>query len=293
MPDWRARLTVDGYCAALWLAKRVPPRIAYPVLAGVAGATYRLSTGARRAVEENLAQVLGARGPGHTRAVRQVFRHNLWNYYDTFRQSYMSDAELLRFVQLHGTEHVRAALARGTGAIMVTAHLSSPLVGAQALAVACGTRGICAVEPIEPPALRDLMVRVRDGHSVQFVPLGPRLAVEMAASLRRNELVFLVVDRDVGGGGLRRPFFGRDACLPSGPALLALRTGAPIIPAVVSRRRDGRVDGTVDAPVCIDRTGDLRSDLRRITDRVTARLEYHIARHPEQWTVLQRVWGAH
>jgi phosphatidylinositol dimannoside acyltransferase len=136
------------------------------------------------------------------------------------------------------------------------------------------------------------MMRVRGSHGLAYRTLGPELFGELTATLRRNELVFLVVDRDPGGTGLPTEFFGQKTPLPTGPVLLALRTGAPILPAYVSRRYDGRLDGIVGTPVSFHRTGDRRADVAEITRLVTARLEYHIGRYPEQWTVLQRVWPA-
>jgi lauroyl/myristoyl acyltransferase len=292
MPDavrLRVSATLSGYRLALGLAARVPPAVAYPLLDGLADLVRLAAPGPRAAVEANLEQVLGGRGRRHAWAVRGVFRHNLRNYYDTFRLPAMSNDDVLRFVQLQGLERLDPILARGTGAILFGPHVSSVVVGAQALALA-KRGGTVVVEPVEPPEMLDLMLRVRGSHGLTFTPLGPRLAIDLGATLRRNELAFLVVDRDLGGNGVPCEFFGRETRLPIGPALLAIRTGAPIVPTYVSRRRDGRLDGVVGEPLVIERTGDLRRDLAAITRRVTRRLEYHIARHPEQWTVLQRVW---
>jgi phosphatidylinositol dimannoside acyltransferase len=150
--------------------------------------------------------------------------------------------------------------------------------------------GTVVVEPVEPPELLDLMLRVRGSHGLAYRTLSPSLFGELTATLRRNELVFLVADRDVGGTGLEIDFFGRPAQMPTGPALLSLRTGAPIVPTYVSRRRDGRLNGVIGPSLDLHRTGNRRADLIEITRLVTARLEYHIGSYPEQWTVLQRVW---
>jgi len=282
-------VTLAAYRLALGLSARVPPVVAYPLLDRV-GDLVRLSAhGARAAVEANLEQVLVRRDHRHAWAVRGVFRHTLRNYYDTFRLPAMSDTDILNFVELQGTERLDPILARGTGAILFSAHVSSVVVGAQALALA-KRGGTVVVEPVEPPELLDLMMRVRGSHGLRFTPLGPRLAVDLSATIGRNELAFLVVDRDLGGNGIACAFFDRETRLPVGPALLSIRTGAPIVPTYVSRRRDGRLTGVVGEPLTIERTGNLRADLIQITRRVTSRLEYHIARHPEQWTVLQRVW---
>jgi KDO2-lipid IV(A) lauroyltransferase len=281
--------TLAAYRLALGLSARVPPVVAYPLLDRIGDLIRLAAPGARAAVGANLEQVIGNRGRRHGRAVRGVFRHTMRNYYDTFRLPTMTDADISTFVALQGVERLDPILARGHGAILFSAHVSSVVVGAQALALA-KRGGTVVVEPVEPPELLDLMLRVRGSHGLTFTPLGPRLAIDLGATLRRNELAFLVVDRDLGGNGMLSAFFGRETRLPIGPALLAIRTGAPIVPTYVRRRRDGRLNGMVGEPLTIERTGNLRTDLARITRQVTSRLEYHIGRYPEQWTVLQRVW---
>lgn len=285
----RTRLVVAAYRLAVPLAGAIPPRVAYPLLDRVADLVRLTADGPRAAVEENLALVLGGRGRRHARAVRGVFRHALRNYYDTFRLPAMSDDEIRQTVMLSGLLHLREALTAGRGAILFSAHVSSVALAAQALALA-ERGGTVVVEAIEPPELLELMLRARGSQGLHYSVLGPRLFGELTATLRRNELVFLVVDRDVGGTGLPLDFFGRRTRLPTGPALLHLRTGAPLLPAYVSRRHDGRLDGIVGEPLQIEATGSRRTDMAGISRLVTARLEYHIGRHPEQWTVLQRIW---
>jgi lauroyl/myristoyl acyltransferase len=285
-----ARLTVAAYRLAIPLAGIVPPRVAYPLLDRVADLIRMTATGSRQAVAANLEQVLGRSGRRHAWAVRGVFRHALRNYYDTFRMPSMSDHDIQSSVVLSGQDHLRRALEAGRGAILFTAHVGSVALAAQALALA-ERGGTVVVEAVEPPDLLDLMLRARGSHGLDYKVLGPSLFGELAATLRRNEIVFLVVDRDVGGTGLVLDFFGRPARLPTGPALLHRRTGAPLLPAYVSRRRDDRLDGVVGEPVQITPTTSRREDMVKLTSLVTARLEYHIGRYPEQWTVLQRVWA--
>jgi phosphatidylinositol dimannoside acyltransferase len=271
------------------MAGAVPPETAYPVLDRLADLIRLSASESRQTVEANLEHVLGRRGRRHTWAVRGVFRHVLRNYYDTFRLPAMTDDEIRDRVVISGREHLQAALACGRGAILVTAHVSSVALAAQALALA-ERGGTVVVEPIEPPDLLNLMLRVRGSHGLRYQVVGPTLFADLTATLRRNELVFLVVDRDIGGTGIAVDLFGRTARLPLGPALLALRTGAPIVPTYVSRRRDGRLDGVVGRPLELTWSGDRRADLTGITRLIGERLEYHIGRHPEQWTVLQRIW---
>lgn len=285
----RASLSVTAYRLAIPLAGTVPPSIAYPLLDRLADLIRISARGPRAAVAENLDRVIGQQGPRHAWAVRGVFRHMLRNYYDTLRMPSASDQEIRESVVLGGNRHLQRALEAGRGAILFSAHISSVALAAQALALA-ERGGTVVVEPIEPPELLDLMLRARGSHGLDYKVLGPGLFSELTATLRRNELVFLVVDRDIGGTGLLLDFFGQPARLPIGPALLHLRTGAPMLPAYVSRRHDDRLDGMVGPPLELTPTGSRREDMVKITGQVTATLEYHIRRHPDQWTVLQRIW---
>jgi len=286
----RPRTIVAGYRLAVWLAGRVPPRVGYPILDASGDFLCLTNVCACRAVVANLARTMAGRPARiRQRAGRHVFRHVLRNYYDTFRLPAMSEAEIAGFVRLEGTEHVAAALARGRGAIVVTAHVSSLVVGAQALAQRFGGATV-VVEPLDPPELLDLLVAVRGSHALRMVPIGPSLAADLTAALRRSELVFLAVDRDLGAATLSVPFFGRPTPIPSGAAVLALRTGATVLSAFTARRRDGRLRGIVDPPINVTPTGVIRADMLALTSAMAARLEYHIGRYPEQWTVLQRIW---
>jgi lauroyl/myristoyl acyltransferase len=259
------------------------------VLDAIGDLAFRLNRDARRAVEENLLQVLGRPDRRWRWAVRAAFRHGARNYYDTFRIPTLTAADIRRLVPVDGREHLDRALAGGRGAILVGAHLSSLAIGGQAVA-ARGYRVNAVVEPVDPPELLRFLSRLRAGVGVRAVPLGPRLTSQLLAALRRNEVVGLIVDRDVASSGIPVPFFGRPARLPPGPALLSLRGGAPILPAIIVRRPDGSFAGLVEEPVCVPRVGTLRADVSAITRAVTARLEYYIGKYPEQWTVFQPVW---
>ena len=271
------------------LAGVVPPGPAYVLLDRVGDAARLLNPSAGKAVEANLLRVIGVPNERWRRAVRDVFRAGARNYYDTFRVPHLSQAEIRTLVAIRGWEHLDAALSSGRGAILVSAHLSSLALTTQVFA-AHGYAVHVPVEPVEPPELLRLLTRLRAGRGMHLVPLGPRLGTELAAALRRNEVVGLIVDRDVAGSGVAVPFFGAPARLPSGPALLALRSGAPILPAVAVRRPNNRFAGVIESAIPIARTGRTAADVERITATVAARLEYYIGKYPEQWTVFQPVW---
>jgi KDO2-lipid IV(A) lauroyltransferase len=103
-------------------------------------------------------------------------------------------------------------------------------------------------------------------------------------------VVGLVTDRDVTGTGPFVPFFDALTRFPDGGAALAVRTGAPIIIAISIRKANGRFDALFEPLPTVPMSGDTKQDVLAVTRSVARRLEYHIANHPEQWTVFQKRW---
>jgi lauroyl/myristoyl acyltransferase len=107
--------------------------------------------------------------------------------------------------------------------------------------------------------------------------------------LKRGGALGLLADRAVTGVGERVPFFGRPALLPSAHVVLALRTGASLVPGFAYR--DGRKMRAVFEPALeLARTGDREADVREGVRRWAQVLERHIREAPEQWSVFEAVW---
>ena len=276
---------------AFRLGERLAPAIPRPLgyrLADAAGdLLWLFNRGGRWAVRWNLAHVLGRAPPW--RLVRAVFRHAARNYYDTFIIPTLSRSDLLALVRVPSWAPLDEALSGGRGAIMVGGHISSVALAGQV--VAAGGYPITGVaERVEPPELDVLLHRLRSAGGIRMLPLGRDTSRALLAALARNEVVGLVTDRDVAGTGVEVPFFGSSARLPAGAALLAIRSGAPILSAVAYRAADGRFRGEIGEPIPIERRASLSESVLATTRRIGERLERIIAAHPEQWTVFQPVW---
>jgi KDO2-lipid IV(A) lauroyltransferase len=99
----------------------------------------------------------------------------------------------------------------------------------------------------------------------------------------------LLSDRDISGSGIDVDFFGERTRLPGGPALAALRSGAPLI--AVGVYNEGRnIRAVVRKPLEVSRQGRLREDVSRVTQAVASELEVLIRRDPLQWHLLQPNW---
>ena len=89
------------------------------------------------------------------------------------------------------------------------------------------------VERLEPESVFDWFVEYRESLGMHVIPLGPDAGRRVIAAVKAGHVVCLLSDRDIGGGGIEVEFFGERTTLPAGPATLALRTGAPLLPAAV------------------------------------------------------------
>jgi lauroyl/myristoyl acyltransferase len=146
------------------------------------------------------------------------------------------------------------------------------------------------VESVEPPELFEWFADVRRAIGMEVIPLGPEAATGVIRALRENRVVCLLADRDIVGDGMPVEFFGETTTLPAGPATLALRTGAALIPTAVYFRPHGRHFVRICPPLPVERRGRLREDVARVTQDLARRFEELVRMAPEQWHVMQPNW---
>ncbi len=289
----------DQRAGRRWLmAWRMVRRLPEPVamsLGAVGGLLYyRLDERRRAALRDNLRQVLG---PEATRAdvervVRKGFRLYGRYWAEAFRLEDLSGEEVQRRWSIQGREHLDDSLAKGKGAIFATPHIGNWDAGATWL-VTEGYQLTTIVERLKPVELFDRFVEYRRALGMEILPLddGSESMRGVLRALRAGRLVALVCDRDLTGHGLRVDMFGAPAALPGGPASLALKTGAALLPcAVFQDPKAGHWTGFVRPPIRLEPTGDQRVDTLALTQRLATEFEHLIAAAPEQWHVLSRYW---
>jgi KDO2-lipid IV(A) lauroyltransferase len=153
-----------------------------------------------------------------------------------------------------------------------------------------GAAPTVVVEPVEPPELFEWFASVRAAIGMEVVPLGPDAGRAILRALKANRVVCLLSDRDLAGDGVPVDFFGERTTMPGGPATLALRAGAPLLPVGVYFRPHGRHFAQIGPPLPVQREGRLRDDVGRITQELAHRFEELIREAPEQWHLMQPNW---
>jgi len=274
-----------------WLLGRLPRRIVYGVARLGADATYLLRADIRRHVQANMRQVLGPEASQRSvcRGAREAVRNAARYYADLIRIPYI---DLRRFVvqdlTLEGLHHLQKALAEGRGAVLASAHFGNPEIAVQALAL--GIRVLALIEPLEPPQLLRLTQRLRSAHGHTYLPASFSGVKEALRYLRSGGTVAILIDRDIQRRGVPVPFCGHPAPMPMGAVVLALRTGADLIPSFVHRERGFHYHVYMGPPLSLVHTGDEQQDLRINSANLLGRFEEHLRSDPGQWAVLEPVW---
>jgi phosphatidylinositol dimannoside acyltransferase len=280
------------WLVAWQLVRKLPAPLAF-ALGGVGGRVFlRLDRDRRDALTANLAQVLGpSAGPRELgRAVRRGFASYGRYWVEAFRLEDLTAASIRGRLRIEGREHIDTALAAGRGAIFASPHIGNWDAGGAWLA-ASGYPATAVVERLRPAELYERFAVYRRALGLELLPLddGSETLRGVIRALRAGRLACLVCDRDLTGGGLEVRLFGGRALMPGGPASIALKTGAPLLPCTVYHdRRPGHWRAVVHPPLEPERSGDIRKDTLALTQRLAAEFEVLIAAAPEQWHVLSR-----
>ncbi|MGQ0431397.1 MAG: phosphatidylinositol mannoside acyltransferase [Microthrixaceae bacterium] len=284
-------VVTPAYKAAAGLARRAPRPVASLGARGLARAAMLVASERRAQVERNLRRVEPELTDAElTKKVRETFESYARYYEESFRLPGTTAAALDAGFTHEGYEHLDAALALGNGAIMAMPHLGGWEWSGFWLTQVKGLPVTAVVERLDPPDLFEWFVSLRRSFGFEIVALGPDAGTATARALKANHTLALLCDRDLAGTGPEVEFFGERTTLPGGPATLALRTGAPILPTAIYFDGPDSRHAVVLAPLDTTREGRLRDDVQRVTQDLAHALEVLIRRAPEQWHLLQPNW---
>lgn len=241
-------------------------------------------------LRRNLARVLSTtpeRVPDEL--VRASLRSYARYWCEAFRLPSMDPVRLAETIDsaATGLEHIHEAVARGRGAVLALPHSGNWDLAGVWIVQRIGTPTVVA-ERLQPESLFRRFVRFRERLGFEILPLtgGTVPPFErLTVRIRQGRFVGLLGERDLTGAGVPVTFFGEPACMPVGPARLAIDTGAPLLP-VHCWFTPGGWGFHVDAP--IDTAGSVQATTQSLADRFAA----GIAAHPADWHMLQPVWTA-
>lgn len=273
----------DGAYAGGWAVVRALPEPAALALfrAGADLAARRGGKGVDR-LRANLARV--APGQDLDTLTRDALRSYARYWCEVFRLQVLTPERLLADTVTEGADAFFAAVAGPAGLVLALPHSGNwDQAGAW-----CGAQGVpftTVAERLKPESLYDRFVEFRESLGMEVLPLtgGARPPYEILVErLEAGGTLCLLADRDLSVRGIDVEFFGRTARMPAGPASLALKTGATLIPVTLSFRPGGwRI--VFHPPVG-------HTDVDTMTQAVADAFAAGIAAYPADWHMLQKLW---
>jgi KDO2-lipid IV(A) lauroyltransferase len=286
--------TRTGMRLAIWAVKIIPRRVLYFIADNVAVVAFYLFRAFRTRSVGNLHAALG--NDSSANQIRQIAQNSLKNFFRVFAEVAISLAaateELGNMVSVLGYEHLNAALAKGNGVILVSAHLGNFFLLGTRLAMSGYPIHVLVNQP-RHGRFAELMDQYRLQVLQRTIHARPRREAlkQVAKVLRRNEIVIIIADEfRRTGSGIRVPFFGGPVLARRGPVTLALRTGAAVIPAYVIRDHDNKLKLTIEPEIELIRSERDKSQIRENILRLTEWLERTVHRYPDQWNWMNIKW---
>ncbi|GAA2699692.1 phosphatidylinositol mannoside acyltransferase [Micromonospora olivasterospora] len=290
-------LTELGYVAGWRLVRALPRPVAAAAFRVGADRAHRSGGAGTARLRANLRRVVG---PGLPEAeLDDLLRRGLRSYarywMEAFRLPALSREQILTGFRLDpaGVESLGADVAAGRGAVVALPHAGN-WDAAGAWVAATGWPITTVAERLKPEGVYQRFLAFRRSLGMEILPTsgGARPAFDVLVDrLRAGTVVPLLADRDLSARGVEVDFFGARTRMPPGPALLALHTGAPLYVAHMWYEPDaacGALEGPLVLPGAADAPLDQR--VRALTQRLADTLAAGIARHPEDWHMLQRMW---
>lgn len=288
-------LTELGYVAGWRLIRALPRPVVAAAFQAGADRAHRRGGGGTARLAANLRRVVGPELPEAEldELVRRGVRSYARYWMEAFRLPSRSRQQILDGFRLEGRELLAADVAAGRGAVVALPHAGN-WDAAGAWVAAAGWPITTVAERLKPEGVYERFLAFRRGLGMEILPThgGERPAFDVLVErLRAGAVVPLLADRDLSARGVEVDFFGARTRMPAGPALLALRTGAPLYVASLWYEPDvacASLEGPL--PVPDPESGPLDQRVRLLTQRIADGLAAGIARHPEDWHMLQRMW---
>ena len=281
------RLSYIGYRLLARFAEILPASAIERVSSVAASAAVRVLPGKVRIISDNLTPVLG------TAPSPQLIHDSFASYVRFWLESLRLPAVPAEWLEDHftveGLEFMDQAVAEDRPIIVALSHLGNwDIAGAWFT-----SRGLdlgVVVENLASKELFEWFKGFRESIGLEVLTEGPTLTSQLLQRLKNGGAIALLCDRDVHNSGKPATFFGRQVSIVRGPAVLALRTNAVLLPTAIYQTANSSHRAVISPPIDTTRRGSLSADTERITAELLGIFEDMIRRAPEQWHVFGPYW---
>jgi phosphatidylinositol dimannoside acyltransferase len=288
------QLVYYGYVVASRVAPALPERPAYALAEGLGRARARLTRRRPAAVRRNLARITGRSLDAREldAMVREVYASYARYWLETFRLVRQGPEFFLERVECTTLHRLDDVLSKHGGAILVAGHLGNwDAVGAWG--AVRGYRVVAIAELLRPRRMFEFFKKHRSRLGMTIYPAEKGALRRLAEEVRAGAVVAIVGDKDSKGRGREVSFFGERVRFATGPAMLAARTGVPLLVAGVYgiTRANGLRGWTIEIAEPIPVPKDDPHLLTTLTQEVARKLEGFVARSPTEWHIMDDYWA--
>ena len=224
-----------------------------------------------------------------TRLAKRTFKMLGKNAGEILRTSRIKTlAELNEILVTHGFENYEVAHNKGKGVIFLTLHLGAFDLQVTNMAMRGLNPNIIGT-PLKDPRLNELLWNYRNGHGAIAIERGKE-TFRMIKILKSGGSVALLIDQDTKVKTVFVDFFGKKAATPAGATILALKTGAAVVPTYVHLAEDGLQHMQILPEIPLRKTENEEEDIVYNTQVLTQFIEDTIRKYPEQWVWMHERW---
>ena len=221
------------------------------------------------------------------RIAKSAFVHQTKTFVELLRYPCLNRKEILRKVRISGIENLRKALLNEKGVILLVPHLGNwEILGATLGLLGYNVYSFFLDARID--SIGELLNSFRESKGIKLIA---RAELKKSVKvLKNNALLGVIADQDGGENGVYTDFFGKTVSAPRGPASLARRTGATVLPMYVVRNIDDTYTMVIQRPIFLKKTSGKEEDINRYTREFLRIYEKIILQFPEQWLWMYDRW---
>ncbi|QIY54545.1 phosphatidylinositol mannoside acyltransferase [Streptomyces sp. RPA4-5] len=245
-------------------------------------------------LESNLARVVPDATPQRLAELSRAGMRSYMRYWmESFRLPAWSKDRIRAGFTPEDVHHLEEGLKSDRGVILALPHMGNYDLAGAWVTTKLGVPFTTVAQRLKPETLYDRFVAYREGLGMEVLPhTGGTAFGTLARRLRAGGLVCLVADRDLSASGIEVKFFGEATKMPAGPAVLAVQTGAMLLPVTLWYDDTPVMRGRVHPEIEVPETGTRAEQAAQMTQALADAFASGIADHPEDWHMLQRLWLA-
>ncbi len=202
---------------------------------------------------------------------------------------YIKKEELINEVKCSSPELIVEKFKEGKGLILLSSHFGNWEFLAISVAMQIQLPFSVIVKPLRNPLVYEWMNNFRTKFGNEVVPLGISVR-KTYQTLKEKKIVAMVADQRGPIEGVKLDFFGKKVSVYTGPAALALKTGAPLICGIAIRQNDYTYKTELVEISQQNLPAGEEEKILELSQRYTSYLEEVIREHPEQWLWMHNRW---